>query len=69
MKAMVIKRETSVLGSKMFRGQIVDISKLDYEIYPDEFKIIKEDKRLNEEEEVNEDTKRRYKSSSWKKNN
>ena len=44
MKVKVIKRETSVLGPKFVRGQILDITEEKYKAHKDEFELVSEPK-------------------------
>lgn len=44
MKVKVKKRKTSVLGNALFKGTQLEITKEQYNMYKDEFEIIKESK-------------------------
>jgi len=47
MKVKVKKRKTSVLGSPLFKGTQLEETKEKYDMYQDEFEIIKESKSKN----------------------
>lgn len=44
MKVKVKKRKTTVLGSPLFKGTQLEVTKEQYNMYQDEFEIIKESK-------------------------
>jgi len=44
MKVKVKKRKTNVLGAPLFKGTQLEVTKDQYNMYQDEFEIIKESK-------------------------
>jgi len=57
MQVKVKKRKTNVLGTTLFKGTQLEISEKQYNMYQDEFEIIKESKstkKKNKEFELEE---------------